>query len=654
MNAISFQFVDALTGYFIGNYEDSAVGCAVFRTTDGGSHWDSTCTVGGQRGTALCFPDARHGYMVNAKHDALLRTSDGGRSWAEASRPGIGCWVWDVSFTDSASGFLSSCDSFWRLWRTDDAGSTWSLATAWRDTEIDRIQFLDRLRGYVQVGCYDDRRGNDVLTVFRTDDAGRSWSRVFGLGDLFESDPDQMHMQFVSSTIGYVSAVKPRSGDYDDYRLYRTTDGQHFHRLRLPIRKFCDMGPMSFVKGTSVGYVHCKDSMGFYWLLKTVDGGGESLDFWRPLATMPAKPKRGVLLASVPDSNALYVLDKATQQLRSYGLGSGVWQEKKPIPVELKDGSMVYDGVGLVVSRTRSKEFWSYAPDFDTWARLPDIPGETKMKPGSCITSDNGDPLFALKGGKTCEFWSFDRDAGQWLRRLDIPGSPVTKGACLACDNDYVYALKGGKGNEFWAFSIEGDTWFRLPDVVGAGIKEGSCLAANNIVPGNSIACLKGGTSECWYYTLDGYWKLAPGIPGRKKVKKGAQLTFDDAGTFYAIRDARSLDIWQTENLSMLFSEPHAGQPVKENSQSGATQGTEPGIDVHAISSTGRVSIAASGADWSSVSLLDVSGRVVATVRPDRATAGALEIGDHIPPGIYVVRIQTPTKAFIRKLILAR
>jgi hypothetical protein len=251
-------------------------------------------------------------------------------------------------------------------------------------------------------------------------------------------------------------------------------------------------------------------------------------------------------------------------------------------------------------------------------------------------------------------FSSFDRDAGQWLRRQDIPGTPVTKGACLACDNDYVYALKGGKGNEFWGFSIEGDTWFRLPDVVGTGIKEGSCLAANNIVPVNSIACLKGGTSECWYYTIDGYWKLAPGIPGRKKVKKGAQLTFDDAGTFYAIRDARSRDIWQTENLSMLFSEPSAGRPVKSNSQSGTVQGVEPEAGVRSIGSAGRVLVAVDKVGWTSLALYDISGRLLTSVRPDRVSGNNLTIGENLAAGIYLVRLQTPTKAMTRKVVVTR
>gem|GEM_PF-2282787 len=646
------ELIDRSSAYVVARGQGSWDSTRVFRTTDAGTTWrsvlawahDADCDYANRK---LFFWDAQHGCALNGYLRGVLRTDDGGNSWRSvtpAADP-----VKTISFVDPLTAYAVCMSPDWShsLWRTEDGGAAWSRVSVFRDTAPLIMQFLDRQHGYMLAHGWTRSGGADE--VLTTTDAGVSWRQVLRGGrDEYLED-----MLFTGLTSGFIISDREALTDYS-HRMYRTADGEHFFRLTLPRRDIEYISPMTFVKGSPVGYVCCYDSLGRAWLFKTIDGGGESLDFWRPLTTLPAKPKRGALLASVPDSSALYLLDKGTSQLRSYGLGNGVWREKKPIPVELKDGSMVYDGVGLVVSRARSNEFWSYAPDFDTWARLPDVPGETKMKPGSCIASDNGDPLFALKGGKTCEFWSFDRNNGVWLRKQDIPGTPVTRGACLACDNDYVYALKGGKGNEFWAFSIEDDTWFRLPDVVGAGIKEGSCLSASNMVPGNSIACLKGGTSECWYYSLDGYWKLAPGIPGRKKVKRGAQLTFDDAGTFFAIRDARSLDIWQTDNLSMLFSEPDLEQPLKDNSQSGATQKGEPEIGVRAISSAGRVSITAGGADWTGVSLLDVSGRVVATVRPDRTTTGGVEIGNHLSPGIYVVRIQTRTRALTRKVILAR
>jgi len=110
---------------------------------------------------------------VTSQGNLVLRTTDGGLTWATSSLPGGTVSAnRDICFLDASFGVVSGSDS---VWKTTNGGSTWvgigppnrrrGSAVAW---------FRDANYGVVGVGeCFDT-----TVTFYRTTDGGSSWSSV--------------------------------------------------------------------------------------------------------------------------------------------------------------------------------------------------------------------------------------------------------------------------------------------------------------------------------------------------------------------------------------------------------------------------------------------------------------------------------------------
>lgn len=106
------------------------------------------------------------------------RTLDGGSTWAAAVVPGADTLQFrDVDALDAATAYLLSAGSgaLSRIYRTDDAGESWTLQYTADHPEafLDCMAFWDADRG---VAYGDAVEG--VLFVLRTVDGGSTWSRV--------------------------------------------------------------------------------------------------------------------------------------------------------------------------------------------------------------------------------------------------------------------------------------------------------------------------------------------------------------------------------------------------------------------------------------------------------------------------------------------
>ncbi|MDH5684190.1 MAG: T9SS type A sorting domain-containing protein [candidate division WOR-3 bacterium] len=529
----------------------------IWKTTDGGDSWENILTTyesyeGG--GGSLCFLNPNYGYVALPNDINIFKTTDGGRTWLPIAI--VGNIVNDISFCDTLIGYGIGNN---KIWKTTNGGGNWQLiATLDSSISLEKIQFpLNHHTGYIS-GYNDDAFDYGEGTILKTTNGGYSWEVIFSVKNEISS------IFFTNNDTGYVSSV--RIGEERDVgKLFKTINGRDFIRLALP-KKVEEINTLFFISGTKTGYVSACGQEN-YWIFKTVDGGGESLGFWKQLTTIPEKPKKGVLLSYVPDSYSLFLLEKGkTRELWCYNIADDSWQTKKPIPVEIKEGSITFDGKGITVLKLKSNECWHYNITNDSWLKLPNIPGETLVKKGGCITSDWDSLLFVLKGGKKNEFWIYNSEKSQWQRKPNIPGIPVFKGASIAADGEYVYAIKGGKTNEFWAYDIEGDSWHRLSDIFGKGFKDGTCLAANPYyLEQDRVLAFKGGSQECWEWR--GYWKLIPGIPGKKKIKKGAQLTVDENNNFYAIKGKKMQEIWLTDELTSTVIEGYEQVEISENIQ---------------------------------------------------------------------------------------
>ncbi|MEO0114831.1 MAG: T9SS type A sorting domain-containing protein [candidate division WOR-3 bacterium] len=626
----SLQFFND-TGYLCGWLPDTPVAkVRLWKTTDGGSNWNDIFLAPADRflaepGPNLCFVNSNYGYLTVPGSCSLYKTTDGGMNWISFMSPGV---FTELYFVDSLVGFALNREAI--LWKTTDGGLNWSQLYTFNGYWFDGIiQFLTRDLGYLSISIYDGLKG----TLFKTIDGGRNWERL-----LYKSS-DISGIFFTTIDTGYVAL--------SEGKIYKTTNGNNFFRLALPIH--CEgISSLYFIKGTQVGYLSCEVyEPRITFLLKTVDGGGnESLGFWQKLTTLPEIPKKGVLLASPPETQSLFALEKGpNKRLWVYDIPNDSWYQKRPIPVEIKEGAITSDWEGLVVIKEKSNECWFYNIENDSWLKLANIPGETLVKKGSCITSDGGNCLYVLKGNKTKEFWQYDKEVSQWQRKPDIPGASLGRGAAIACDGEYVYAIKGGKANEFWAYDIAGDSWHRLPDIYGKGFKDGSCLAANPYIEEKGVLGLKGGSQECWYY--GSYWKLLPGLPGKKKIKKGAQLTVDEHNNFYALKGKKMSEIWLTDELSSFQTESYEQEAVTDNIQS---EVTDSGLkDEIKITNPTNKTVINLGV-WDRISVYDITGRLIKTV----SRQGEKNLELKLQQGVYLIRIKTGNLALTKKLIVTR
>lgn len=112
----------------------------MYKTTNAGKTWHEILSMPYDRfngNFALSFPTARVGYLVvndvkspgaGAQSQrsvlALLKTTNGGRSWSVIDLPHIpDDWYASVSFSNPRDGFLSADDT---LWKTTDGGRSWT------------------------------------------------------------------------------------------------------------------------------------------------------------------------------------------------------------------------------------------------------------------------------------------------------------------------------------------------------------------------------------------------------------------------------------------------------------------------------------------------------------------------------------------------
>ena len=170
----------------------------VFRTSDGGASWlsaDLPVSYNPATGVPigrLSFIDASVGFALigtNAEADTILRTQDGGATWAVTGRSATlesvasdANTLWTAK-TSAGSG----ANQLLRVSR--DSGATWSdVQLPGLDVQAAYVQpgelwvpgpggvtFLSATEGYTAVSCTE---GNFGTRYYRTTDAGLSWSQV--------------------------------------------------------------------------------------------------------------------------------------------------------------------------------------------------------------------------------------------------------------------------------------------------------------------------------------------------------------------------------------------------------------------------------------------------------------------------------------------
>jgi len=135
---LSFKLADIEWQMCIGGAAAGSSGKLLFKTRDGGSHWDLISQTAdnpsagpgvgllpnGNAAEALFFTDEQHGWLGLSSPGAnLFRTTDGGANWIDVPVLPPGVPVLGISFADASHGSVTTPEGGWT---TADGGQSWS------------------------------------------------------------------------------------------------------------------------------------------------------------------------------------------------------------------------------------------------------------------------------------------------------------------------------------------------------------------------------------------------------------------------------------------------------------------------------------------------------------------------------------------------
>ncbi len=147
----------------------------IFATSDGGATWDNQAYGGVQSGfiDGIYFSDAQNGFAMGdppsgSTRWVVLKTSDGGESWAHLANEPVGVSGeagWNNSFCGVDANHIWFGTNKNKIWRTTDGGNSWS-ASASGGTNSFAVSFKDPLYGIA---------GHSNGALSRTTDGGATW-----------------------------------------------------------------------------------------------------------------------------------------------------------------------------------------------------------------------------------------------------------------------------------------------------------------------------------------------------------------------------------------------------------------------------------------------------------------------------------------------
>lgn len=221
----------------------------LYRTTDGGAHWQQLAEKTSQPG-ACAWADVVfvsretgwiHIYCPSGSGTGLLVSQDGGVTWNAQSLPEPATSLASMPiFFDSLHGILVVANGVlapgaWSsvaLLVTSDGGRTWSARSLPGEVQMP-VSFVDATHGWVIGGSSDllnpgSSPGSAVVPLFRTDDGGNTWVPVPTDLRLVSTNGRVGEINFVDQRNGFAvaSTAVPLYGSYADQgTLLKTTDG---------------------------------------------------------------------------------------------------------------------------------------------------------------------------------------------------------------------------------------------------------------------------------------------------------------------------------------------------------------------------------------------------------------------------------------------
>ncbi len=244
------SFVDQNKGFILGD-------SVLYRTTDAGLNWQmeehnagniddasfankDRCLALSWRGTWLTTDGCRSWHQVNVSlpravygcafsdektvyitgveyghffsYSVVLKSTDGGETWATDSLPGKPI-IKKMLFMSDGTGFAMGYTA--GLYKTPDAGKSWAQITGMPVRTVFRnMSFPNMETGYA-IGVYKDSATRPYNVIYKTIDGGNQWSQVFLEDTSFR--PEYTGVYFVNESTGYVTGAEGF--------ILKTTDG---------------------------------------------------------------------------------------------------------------------------------------------------------------------------------------------------------------------------------------------------------------------------------------------------------------------------------------------------------------------------------------------------------------------------------------------
>ena len=213
----SVAFSDSLYGWIAG---DSGI---ILHSTDGGTSWALQNSHTENEIVDIFFLNRNLGWAsafnyANPPYGTiLLKTSNGGATWVPQLYPEENIFITCILFRDSLNGWMGGKPH--AIVRTSDGGLTWTQATVDTSTlaffPVLTIQFYNDQYGYASGGMFDI-----AGVIWRTSDGGETWYAM----DPSDAPADEVHAIHMFDSITVMGA----GGDPDfgyGVGMTRTVDG---------------------------------------------------------------------------------------------------------------------------------------------------------------------------------------------------------------------------------------------------------------------------------------------------------------------------------------------------------------------------------------------------------------------------------------------
>jgi photosystem II stability/assembly factor-like uncharacterized protein len=515
----------------------------VYRSRDGGAHWERILFVNNQTGAVDLAMDPTNPRILYASFWHMIRTpysmesggpgsglwksTDGGDHWTDLTRnPGLpkgtlGIVTVTVSPTnpDNLYSIVEAEDG--GVFRSRDAGKTWTKAYDGRDLR-QRAWYYSRI--YADPGSEEGVYATNVR-FHRSQDGGKTWTGIRtphgDNHDLWIDPRDPLRMIESNDGGANVSNDGGKTWSSQDNQptaqIYRVSTDNHF-----PYRVLGAQQDNTTVRMPSLP-IEFNDQRGF-----EVTAGGES-------GFVVADPKNPEVVYGGSYGGLLIRLDHAKSQVRDLNvwpddpMGWGAadiqyrFQWNYPILFSPHDPKKLYAAANVLFQSTDEGQSWQ--------AISPDLTRNDKSKQGPSggpITKDNTsieyyDTIFAvmesplepgvLWAGSDDGLIHLSRDGGkswtdvtpkgmpEWSMINSLEGSPFDKGTVYVAATRY-------KLDDFhpylWKTTDYGATWSRID----SGIPAGHFTRVVRADPGRR-GLLFAGTERGLYASFDdgGHWQ---------------------------------------------------------------------------------------------------------------------------------------------------